>query len=231
MALVASGRDERLGGAGKRHESEGRSATPQTDELHRTLLHSIAARDATSELAMAGLYKALSGVVFAFVRRRMSVADDHTVQGVVVDTLYEVWRAAGNFSAQSQVLTWVLGIARHKMLDALRRLPPGLHDDIDDHAETLADESADITAQLAQQQRAEWLAYCMNRLPDDQRESLQLLLVEGLSVDAIAQVQSCPGGTVKTRVFHAKQKLKACMARWMLGDTPVSMPRSAAGTK
>lgn len=202
-----------------------------TDESHRTLLQSIAARDASSEPAMAELYKALSGAVFAFVRRRMSAADDHTVQGVVVDTLYEVWRAAGNFSAQSQVLTWVLAIARHKMLDALRRLPPGVHDDIDDHAETLADESADITAQLAQQQRAEWLAYCMNRLPDDQRESLHLLLVEGLSVDAIAKVQSCPGGTVKTRVFHAKQKLKACMARWMLGDTPVSMPLGAGGSK
>jgi RNA polymerase sigma-70 factor (ECF subfamily) len=200
---------------------------PQPDDPHdphRALLQAVAARDAGSEAAMARLYRALSGAVFAFVRRRLSTADDHAVQDVVVDTLYEVWRAAQQFSGQSVVKTWVLGIARHKMLDAARRLPQEAHDDIDDHADTLADTGADITAQLAQRQRADWLAHCLGRLPADQRDSLHLLLVEGLSVEAIAQVQACPGGTVKTRVFHAKQKLKACLARWMLSEAPAAQP-------
>ncbi len=195
-----------------------------SDDDQRALLHTVAARNAGSEAAMAALYKALAGAVFAFVRRRLYAADDGAVQDVVVETLYEAWRAAATFSGQSRVLTWVLGIARHKLLDAARRQPQDVHEDIDDHAETLADQSPDITLQLAEQQRAEWLGWCMDRFPADQRESLHLLLVEGLSVDAIAQVQSCPGGTVKTRVFHAKQKLKACLARWMLSDTPASLP-------
>lgn len=192
-----------------------------SDDFHRELLRQVAARDGASEAAMARLYKALSPAVFAFVRQRLYGADEHAVQEVVVETLYEVWRASERFAAQSRVLTWVLGIARHKLLDAARKRPDAaLHDDIDDHSETLADEQADITAQLSAKQRAQWLAHCMQRLPEDQRESLHLLLVEGLGVDEIATLQACPGGTVKTRVFHAKRKLKDCLSRWLKHDLP-----------
>jgi RNA polymerase sigma-70 factor, ECF subfamily len=191
------------------------------DDPHAALLTRIALRDAGSETAMAQLYRALSGAVFAFVRQRLSGVDDHAVQAVVVEAMYEVWRAAPNFSGGSQVKTWVLGIARHKLLDAVRKSRQNganTHDDIADHAESLADESADVVATLSQKQRAEWLAYCMDKLPTEQRESVHLMLVEGLSVEAIAQVQDCPNGTVKTRVFHAKAKLKACLAKWMRHD-------------
>jgi RNA polymerase sigma-70 factor, ECF subfamily len=201
------------------------SADLSQDTEHAALLARIAARDAGSEAAMAQLYRALQGNVFAFVRRRLSLADDHEVQAVVVDTMYEVWRAAPQFAGSSQVKTWVLGIARHKLLDAVRKDPHAQrgYDDIADHADTLPDESADIINQLAEQQRAEWLAYCLDKLPEEQRESLHLLLVEGMSVEDIAQVQSCPGGTVKTRVFHAKAKLKSCLARWLKHEEPANM--------
>jgi RNA polymerase sigma-70 factor, ECF subfamily len=191
------------------------------DDPHLALLTRIALRDAGSETAMTQLYRALSGAVFAFVRQRLSGVDDHAVQAVVVEAMYEVWRAAPSFAGGSQVKTWVLGIARHKLLDAVRKSRQNganTHDDIADHAESLADESADVVATLSQKQRAEWLAYCMDKLPAEQRESVHLMLVEGLSVEAIAQVQDCPNGTVKTRVFHAKAKLKACLAKWMRHD-------------
>jgi RNA polymerase sigma-70 factor (ECF subfamily) len=201
-----------------------------SDDLHRDLLRRVAVRDGHSQTAMAQLYRALSGTVFAFVRQRLYGADDHAVQDVVVETLHEVWRAAERFAGQSQVRTWVLGIARHKLLDAARRAPdPALHDDIDDHAETLADDEADVTAQLAAKQRAQWLAHCMQRLPEDQRESLHLLFVEGLSVDDIGALQQCPGGTVKTRIFHARRKLRDCLARWLRHDLPEAALSGGAG--
>lgn len=167
------------------------------------------------------LYRALSGSVFAFVRRRLSFADDHEVQAVVVDVLYEVWRSAPDFAGGSQVKTWVLGIARHKLLDVIRKNPHATahnHDDIADFADSLADESVDVVAALAEKQRAEWLAFCMEKLPCEQRECLYLLMVEGMSVKDIAKVQNCPSGTVKTRVFHAKAKLKICLAKWLNED-------------
>ena len=184
----------------------------------KDLIARIASRDAGSEAAMTQLYKALASNVLAFVRRRLSRADDATIEGVVIDCMYEVWRSAVRFEGNSEVRTWVLSIARHKLLETVRRLPPGVHEDIDDHAESLADENADVTTQLARRQRSEWLAYCMEKLPENQRESLHLLLVEGLAVEQIALIQGCPGGTVKTRVFHAKAKLKNCLAKWLRED-------------
>jgi RNA polymerase sigma-70 factor (ECF subfamily) len=199
-----------------------------TDEEHRALVRTIAARNEGSEAAMAGLYRALHGQVFAFVRRRWGMADDHEVQAVVGDTLYEVWRAAGRFTGESQVRTWVLGIARHKMLDALRQGKAGLaHDDIEEHATTLADPSADLLQGLVERQKMDGLATCMDRLPTEQRESLHLLLVEALAVEEIARIQGCPSGTVKSRVFHAKQKLKDCLARWFSHEAGASAAHAA----
>ena len=196
-----------------------------TNEEHLGLLDRIARRDSGSELAMTLFYRALNGNVFAFVRRRLGHANDHDVQAVVVDVMYEVWRAAAAFAGGSQVKTWVLGIARHKLLDAVRKNSQGMHHvDIADYAESLADDSADVFAALAAKQTMQWLIFCMGKLPAEQRESLHLLLVEGMSVEAISHIQGCPHGTVKTRVFHAKAKLKSCVARWLDGEgaTPSS---------
>lgn len=199
---------------------------------HLALLSRIAERNSDSEVAMTLLYRALAGSVFSFVRRRMSFADDHEVQAVVVDALYEVWRAAPGFKGGSLVKTWVLGIARHKALDAVRSSPHAVehgHVDIDDYADSIADESADVLTLLADRQRAQQLDYCMNQLPVEQRECLHLLLVEGLSVKDIAIVQNCPCGTVKTRVFHAKAKLKLSLAQWLNVDQGVRKSNCGCG--
>ena len=128
--------------------------------------------------------------------------------------MYEVWRAAPNYGGASQVKTWVLGIARHKLLDVVRRnAHDHTHVDISEYADSLPDDHADVFDALAAKQQAQWLMSWMGKLPNEQRESLHLLLVEGLSIEAIAQVQGCPNGTVKTRVFYAKAKLKRCLAQ------------------
>ena len=198
-----------------------------TDQEHLELLRSIGTRGSQAEAAMTQLYGALSSSVFAFVRRRMSAADDHEVQAVVVDALYQVWCSAPNFAGNSTVKTWVLGIARHKLLDAVRSNPNSAHrhEDVADHTESLADSSVDLLTELAAKQRAQGLQLCMDLLPADQREALHLLLVEGMSVADIALVQACPCGTVKSRVFHAKNKLKALMANWLRGEAPSPCPQ------
>lgn len=182
-----------------------------TDEDLRSWLQQMAARD---EAALSRFYRALSGAVFAFVQRRLD--NPHDAEAVVVDTLHEVWKKAVTFNGQSQVKTWVLGIARHKLLDVLRqRGARAGQDDIEDHAETLASDDPGPFTQLAERQQQAWVAQCMARLPAEQRESLHLLFFEAMAVDEIAEVLACPAGTVKTRVFHAKRKIRDCLARWL----------------
>jgi RNA polymerase sigma-70 factor (ECF subfamily) len=188
---------------------------PLTDLMGR-----IAMRGADAEAAMSQFYKAMAGSVFAFIRRRLTSADEATIQGLVVDCMHEVWQSASGFQGKSEVRTWVLGIARHKTLGAVRQRARLREDDIGAHADTLVDESADLMVQLARKQRAGWLAECMQKLPEDHRECLHLLFVEGLPVEDIAHIQDCPSGTVKSRVFHAKAKLKRCLSRWMGDGVP-----------
>jgi RNA polymerase sigma-70 factor (ECF subfamily) len=87
-----------------------------------------------------------------------------------------------------------------------------VHEDLDDIAETTAADTPDGFAQLAGKQRSEGVQHCMGRLSDEHRECMHLVFFEGLSLAEVSQVQGCPENTVKTRLFHARQKIKKCLS-------------------
>lgn len=162
------------------------------------------------EAAFRELYRAFSRRLYAYVLRQLG--DPAQAEEIVADTLYEVWKAPARFRGDAQFSTWLIGIARNKVLMAFRgRKPDSRHEDIDDFAESLAGEQASAFEVLAQQQRREGVRHCMDRLSDDHRECVHLVFYEGLSLAEVAEVQACPEGTVKTRLFHARQKLKTCL--------------------
>jgi RNA polymerase sigma-70 factor, ECF subfamily len=184
------------------------SITRKADETElRATLASIASGD---QQAMIRFYKAFESRVYAFSMRRLSNPDE--AESVVVETMYEVWKVAKSFKAESKVETWLLGIAKFKSLDKLRARD-NLTDDIDDYAETIADEAPGVEQLVYAKERAHVLADCIDELPKDQSEALHLVYFEGASVDEVSQVQAIPGGTVKTRLFHARKKLKDCLER------------------
>jgi len=162
------------------------------------------------EAAFRELYRAFSRRLYAYVLRQLG--DPAQAEEIVADTLYEVWRQPAKFRGDSQFSTWLIGIARNKVLMAFRsRKPDQHHDDIDDVAETIAAEDPSAFDLLAQQQRHEGVRHCMGKLSDEHRECVHLVFYEGLSLAEVAGVQGCPEGTVKTRLFHARAKLKNCL--------------------
>lgn len=173
----------------------------------RQLLARIAKED---QSAFRELYKAFSRKVYAYV---LNMLNDHArAEEVLVDTMYEVWRHPERFRGDSQFGTWLIGIARNKALMIYRsRRPDELHDDLDDIAETAAADTPDGFAELAGKQRREGVQHCMGRLSDDHRECLHLVFFEGMTVAEVAEIQRIPEGTVKTRLFHARQKIKNCL--------------------
>lgn len=179
------------------------------NERVTALLERIAKED---QSAFRELYKAFSRKVFAYL---LNMVNDHArAEEILVDTMHEVWRRPKQFRGGSQFSTWLIGIARNKALMAYRaRRADELHDDLDDIAETTASDTPDGFAQLAQRQRSEGVKHCMGRLSDEHRECLHLVFFEGLSLAEVSEVQNCPEGTVKTRLFHARQKIKGCLER------------------
>ncbi len=102
------------------------------DDRARALLGLVAAGN---ESAYEELYRLLSRRVYAFVRRMIENAD--SADEIMVDTMYEVWKTAGRYRGDSRVTTWILGIARNKVLMALRSRPNARYEDIDDFADII----------------------------------------------------------------------------------------------
>jgi RNA polymerase sigma-70 factor (ECF subfamily) len=141
------------------------------------------------------------------------VRDRNVAEELVVDTLLAVWRGAGRFSGDSKVCTWILGIARHKALDAARRAVRwqcNVQIEEADHIDDAAEGPDEVmhrgtTAKITQS--------ALGLLSGDHREALHLAFFEELPYEDIARLLSIPPNTVKTRVYYAKQKLKEHLER------------------
>jgi RNA polymerase sigma-70 factor (ECF subfamily) len=162
------------------------------------------------EAAFRELYRAFSRRLYAYVLRQHG--DPAQAEEIVSDTLYEVWKAPARFRGDAQFSTWLIGIARNKVLMAFRsRKPDTDHDDLDDVAEVVASDAPGAFELLAQQQRQEGVRHCMDKLSSEHRECVHLVFYEGLGLAEVATLQACPENTVKTRLFHARKKLMNCL--------------------
>jgi RNA polymerase sigma-70 factor (ECF subfamily) len=174
----------------------------------RQLLVRIGKQD---QAAFEELYKAFSRRVYAYA---LNMLKDHVrAEEVLVDTMHQIWRNPAQFRGDSQFSTWLIGIARNKALMVFRgQRPDEDHAELEDIAETeAADDAEEGFAQLAQRQRADGVRHCMDKLSDEHRECMHLVFYEGYSLAEIAAVQRCPENTVKTRLFHARQKIRNCL--------------------
>jgi RNA polymerase sigma-70 factor, ECF subfamily len=169
------------------------------------LLGRVGARD---QRAFRQVYESVSRRVFVFAMKRLR--DPTVATEVVSETLYEVWKRPEAFKGDSRFSTWVLGIARHKIIDKLRGRGAE-HDDIDDHADLADPDAAEGFEALAEREHNAGVARCIERLSDVQRECLHLVYYEEQSLADIGRVQGVPENTVKTRLFHARLNVKKCL--------------------
>ncbi|MEP7084484.1 MAG: sigma-70 family RNA polymerase sigma factor [Betaproteobacteria bacterium] len=180
------------------------------DDRARALLDLVAAGN---QGAYEELYRLLSRRVYAFVRRMIENAE--SADEIMVDTMYEVWKTAGRFRGDSQVTTWVLGIARNKVLMAMRSRPSARHEDIDDFADIIDSEVPDGYALLAEKQTQALIQRCIQRLSEKHRECIHLTHFEDMSMPEVAATLGIPEGTVKSRLSHARAQLAACVSTLM----------------
>jgi RNA polymerase sigma-70 factor (ECF subfamily) len=179
------------------------------EEEVRRLLGRLAERD---ERALRELHEVFARRIFLFALARLR--DEDAAQTVMIDTLFEVWKHPDRFRGESRFSTWLLGIAKYKVLTAFRNRGAE-HEDIDEYAEVIPDPSAGIVEQMEENQRQEVMRACIEKLNDAQRECVQLVYLEGRALAEIAAVQQVPEGTVKTRLFHGRKNLRDCVERRM----------------
>ena len=180
---------------------------PQDDEL--ALLRQVAAKDRKAFEALYYLYyRRLFGYLLRVTRR----AD--VVEEVLNDVMLAIWKGAAGFDGRSRPSTWIFGIAYHKALKALARRQ------MDGEPEDGGPEPVDVEepeSLTARRELATVLGRALGALPPDQRAVVELAYYHGLGYSEIAEIVGCPVNTVKTRMFHARRRL-----REMLPDLGVS---------
>lgn len=151
--------------------------------------------------ALAALYHLYRPRIGRFLLRMGLPEQDHDT--VVNDVLYTAWTHAERFDPyRSRLSTWLFGIARNKALKTFHanRTPIAEPEQVDELAEWHDDIESLETRQ--------WIAFGLASLPSEQRMVLELTFLEGLTYAEIAEILDCPVNTVKTRVFHARRKLR-----------------------
>ena len=164
-------------------------------DAERALLVSIASGDRD---AMAELYAGYQPRLFRFVYR---LTRSHaTTEELINDIMLAIWRGARNFRGDSKPSTWIFGIAYRQALKRLSRKKLSIAPYFD--VDLLADNGDPSFEQ------EDWVHRGLDALPPAQRLAVELVFYLGLSYEEVASVTDCPVNTVKTRMFHARRKLR-----------------------
>jgi RNA polymerase sigma-70 factor, ECF subfamily len=179
-------------------------------------------------LAQSGNHRAYEMLVVKYQRRierligRM-VRDVDVVQDIAQETFIRAWRALGNFRGEAQFYTWLYRIAvnsaKKHLMDVKRdpviteaALRGAQTEDEDGAAEwsLLNGRGSDADnpeAAYAAKEIAQAVNEAMDALPEELRQAITLRELEGLSYEEISEMMNCPIGTVRSRIFRAREAI------------------------
>lgn len=174
------------------------------------------------ERSVAGDQKAFELLVIKYQRRiqrligRM-VRDVDLVEDIAQETFIRAYRALAQFRGDAQFYTWLYRIAVNtakKALMDMKRDPTVSENSFkssdDDETSVLENEltsSETPDAVLASKEIAEMVNSAMEALPEELRQAITLREIEGLSYEEISEAMSCPIGTVRSRIFRAREAI------------------------
>lgn len=171
---------------------------------------------------VAGDHKAFELLVIKYERRvqrligRM-VRDVDLVEDIAQETFIRAYRALAQFRGEAQFYTWLYRIAVNtakKALMDMKRNPTvsenSFKSDDDDETSLLENELTSPEtpdAVLASKEIAEMVNSAMEALPEELRQAITLREIEGLSYEEISEAMNCPIGTVRSRIFRAREAI------------------------
>jgi RNA polymerase sigma-70 factor (ECF subfamily) len=167
-----------------------------------TLIEQVAGGDRS---AMHTLFDRHHVKVYRFVLR--IVRDAALAEDTVSETFIDAWQYAGRYEGRASVSSWLIGIARHRALDAARRRPAESLEC--DAAQNAVDPAPDPEAELGRKDTGAAVRGALAALSREHAEIIDLVYYQEKSIREIAEILGIPENTVKTRMFYARKRLAA----------------------
>jgi len=195
------------------------SARPEQDELDAELVRATARGD---ERAYASLYDRYSPILFGLLLRILHSRAE--AEDVLQEVFLQVWQQARSFDqSRGRAFTWLVTLARSRAIDRLRAVDSreraarrSAEEGVPEGA--TAGEPADAAAERSEQ--AEVVRAALAELPEEQRKTLLLAYLDGMSQSEIAAKTGQPLGTVKTRTRAGLKRL-GDLLRGRMGEAAV----------
>ena len=159
------------------------------------------------EDALGELYDRIGRIAYGLALRILR--DERLAEDALQEGFLAVWRSAVSFRAErAKASTWILTLVHRRAVDLVRREERR-------RAEPLDDEVAAGNASSEPTEEAAWLRFerervqaALTRLPDNQREALELAYYGGFSQSELATRLGVPLGTIKSRMFAGLSRLR-----------------------
>jgi RNA polymerase sigma-70 factor, ECF subfamily len=168
--------------------------------------------------------KAFDLLVLKYQHKIMSLVSrfirDHAeVQDVTQEAFIKAYRALPNFRGDSQFYTWLYRIAINTAKNHLvsqGRRPPAFDMQLDDEEQFSSDEALRDNATpdnlIARDQLQSVVFGAIEKLPEELKVAITLRELDGMSYEEIAEAMQCPIGTVRSRIFRARESVEKAMA-------------------
>jgi RNA polymerase sigma factor (sigma-70 family) len=170
----------------------------------------------SDQAALAELYDRFGRVAYGLALRILR--DERLAEDAVQEGFLAAWWNADRFLPErGKASTWLLTLVHRRAVDLVRREDRRRAEPLREHAESAASESAEDDAWLRFER--ERVQSALRRLPDQQREALELAYYGGFTQTELAERLGQPVGTIKSRMFIGLARLRELLAEPGHGET------------
>lgn len=163
-------------------------------------------------VAFSRLYKAMHRPMLSYATGLLA-GDYQAAEDAVDEAFLDIWKSADNYSGTGSAEGWIRRIVRNKAIDWLRKQKGEATDALGDDPDTRMDTEPNPEDLAIGKNASDVLLQQLARLTIHQREAVFLCYYDDKSLAEIAEISQCPENTVKTRLFHARKKLRSNLAQ------------------
>ena len=166
--------------------------------------------------------KAFTTIIYRYKHRLTRLAwsvvhNEDDAMDIVQESFIKVYRKLHSFQGTSKLYTWLYRIVMNHSIDYVRKRPSAVIVPVDEmmHEPASKDKSMRPDINLLNKELNKKIFEAVDKLPEKQKKAVILREVEDLSYNEIAEIMNCTVGTVMSRLYYAREKLRGILKSYV----------------